>query len=120
MDESPFKYSELVDADEVKKSGSFTSLPVRKHTRDDIANTASLALIRDWGETMHDGREKITHCSMWERSNLLSLLFPECNPDRLGLLTYITDLGLMHDGISFQLFSTSTSLNQSWQMYAKK
>ncbi len=93
-----FTQSLLVDTNEVQRSGCFTSLPVRRHARDDIANAATFALVRDWGELVQDGREKISHCSLREKGSWGSFIFPESLPERLGLLTYLTDLGLIHDG----------------------
>ena len=103
MAESIFKNCELVDPDKVRATGCFTILPVWQHTRGDIADAASLALIRDSGDFMQDGREKTSHCSMSALGNLCTYVYPETDPERLGLLTYMTDLGLMHDGDCFQM-----------------
>lgn len=89
--------SRLIEPQEVAKY-CFTSLPVRIHKRDDIANAATLALVRDWSEKVQDGREKVTHCSIGPKGNWCSFIFPDALPDRLGLLTYTTDIGLIHDG----------------------
>jgi ophiobolin F synthase len=92
-----YTHSRLIDPEEISKH-CFTILPVRIHIRDDIANAATLALVRDWSELVQDGREKISHCSLCSKGNWCSFIFPESIPNRLGLLTYLTDIGLIHDG----------------------
>lgn len=96
--ETTFRQSVAIDAGEVQKC-CFTILPVRIHSRNDIADAATLALVRDWGILMQDGREKISHCSLCYKGNWCSFIFPESIPERLGLLTYLTDIGLIHDGM---------------------
>ncbi|KAH7110377.1 geranylgeranyl pyrophosphate synthase [Dendryphion nanum] len=91
-----YNHSRLIDPEEISKY-CFTILPVRIHVRDDIANAATLALVRDWNELVQDGREKISHCSLCDKGNWCSFIFPESIPNRLGLLTYLTDIGLIHD-----------------------
>ena len=113
MAENVFKNCELIDPDKVRATGCFTSLPVWQHKREDIANAASLALIRDSGEFLQDGREKTSHCSMSALGNLCTFVYPETDPERLGLLTYMTDLGLMHDGEFFQKFEPPLTNMQS-------
>jgi ophiobolin F synthase len=92
-----YNHSRLIDPEEIRKH-CFTILPVRIHVRDDIANAATLALVRDWSVLVQDGREQISHCSLCAKGNWCSFIFPESIPNRLGLLTYLTDLGLIHDG----------------------
>lgn len=113
MMETVFSQSRPIDADEVRGTGCFTSLPVRIHDRDDISNAASMALIRDWGDVMQDGREKISHCSLCDRGNWCSFIFPESYPERLGLLTYLADIGMMHDGETLSCLNCPL-LTETW------
>jgi hypothetical protein len=96
--EQIFFHSRAIDPEEVSKTGSFTSLPVRINYRDDLANAATRLLIADWNAFVGDGGGKESHSSLCELGNWCSLVFPETQPERLGVLTYLTDLGLIHDG----------------------
>lgn len=99
-----FVYSEprpSKTAEVAEKTGCFTTLPIRIHKRNDIADAASHKMIEDWGKHIGDGWEKASHASLNPTDgNLCSYLFPEALPERLGVLTYLTDLGLFHDGTS--------------------
>lgn len=90
--------SRLVPADEAGQAGCFTTLPIRVHPRDDLANEASRRFVRDWAREIGDGREKKTHFSFSPVGNWSSLIYPEAIPERLGVLAYLSDLGLIHDG----------------------
>ncbi|KAK8091906.1 Ophiobolin F synthase [Apiospora hydei] len=97
----PLSYqSKLVPADEASRTGCFTTLPIRIHPRDDLADTASHRFVRDWAREIGDGREKKTHFSFSPVGNWSSLIYPEAIPERLGVLAYLSDLGLIHDGKS--------------------
>jgi ophiobolin F synthase len=47
---------------------------------------------------MGDGRERHTYFSFSPVGNWSSLIYPEAIPERLGVLAYLSDLGLIHDG----------------------
>ena len=69
---------------------------------------------------MQDGREKTSHASMWDGGNWCSFIFAEAKPDRLGLLTYITDLGLLHDGKYTRWSFLDSILTAFWQTNQSK
>lgn len=90
--------SKLISPDEASKTGCFTTLPIRLHPRDDLADTASRRFVNDWAREMGDGREQHTYFSFSPVGNWSSLIYPEAIPERLGVLAYLSDLGLIHDG----------------------
>lgn len=55
--------------------------------------------MRDWAREMSDGRETRTFFSFSPAGNWSSLIYPEAIPERLGVLAYLSDLGLIHDGM---------------------
>ncbi|KAK1955891.1 geranylgeranyl pyrophosphate synthetase [Colletotrichum sublineola] len=73
-----YPYSLPIDRNEVVRSGALTSLPVRIHRYNHLADAGALCLTDDWQRAMQDGQHK--------RSN-----------ERLGLLCYILDAGCFHD-----------------------
>jgi ophiobolin F synthase len=90
--------SQLIDNEEARKTGCFTTLPIRIHPRNDVADEASHRFIRDWALHIGDGREKTTQFSFSPVGNWSALIYPEAFTERLGVLTYLSDLGLIHDG----------------------
>ncbi|KAK1984577.1 geranylgeranyl pyrophosphate synthase [Colletotrichum cereale] len=89
--------SKLVSAEEARRTGCFTTLPIRVHPRDDLADAASRRFVKDWAREIGDGREKHTYFSFSPVGNWSSLIYPEAIPERLGVLAYLSDLGLIHD-----------------------
>ncbi|RYN41587.1 hypothetical protein AA0114_g10793 [Alternaria tenuissima] len=89
--------SKLVSFDESRRTGCFTTLPIRVHSRNDLADAASRQFVKDWAREMGDGRERHTYFSFSPVGNWSSLIYPEAVPKRLGVLAYLSDLGLIHD-----------------------
>ncbi|KAF4303936.1 geranylgeranyl pyrophosphate synthase [Botryosphaeria dothidea] len=89
--------SKLVSADEARRTGCFTTLPIRIHPRDDVADAASRRFVREWVREIGDGREQHTYFSFSPAGNWSSLVYPEAIPERLGVLAYLSDLGLIRD-----------------------
>ncbi|KAG6008147.1 hypothetical protein E4U21_004904 [Claviceps maximensis] len=92
--------STLISADEARRTGCFTTLPIRIHPLDDVANAASRRFVRDWEKIIGDGLEKQTHFSFSPVGNWSSLIYPEAITERLAVLAYLSDLGLIHDDTS--------------------
>lgn len=90
--------SKLISAEEASETGCFTTLPIRLHPRDDLADAASRRFVKDWAREIGDGREQHTYFSFSPVGNWSSLIYPEAIPERLGVLAYLSDLGLIHDG----------------------
>ncbi|KAJ5026979.1 geranylgeranyl pyrophosphate synthase [Bipolaris maydis] len=95
--EAIFQYSSPVDIKELSKNGYFSQLMPRINHRDDLANAATRKLLSDWAGMVGDGWESESNSSLSEVGNWCSLVFPETKPERIGTLTYLTDLGLIHD-----------------------
>ncbi|KAI6603163.1 hypothetical protein MCOR07_011757, partial [Pyricularia oryzae] len=78
-----YPYSIPVARETVVKSGSLTSLPVRIHRHDSLADVGAKCLTGDWGRIMGDGQEKKSNGSPSVAGNWGSFIWPECLPDRL-------------------------------------
>jgi ophiobolin F synthase len=89
--------SQELDPDEVRRTGCFTSLPVRVHKRGDIVDDAVKRLAIEWADVMGDGNPKLG-CESSDRGNYASYLYPESRPERFGLVAYFTELAFIHDG----------------------
>ena len=98
LTESKWQHSIEVKSDVAKATGCFTSLPIRIHSRNDIADDATMASIRDWGIHIGDGCEQYSGSSCSPVGNWGAFIFPEALPDRLGVITYLANLGNIHDG----------------------
>ncbi|TLS26487.1 hypothetical protein PpBr36_04268 [Pyricularia pennisetigena] len=95
--EELYPYSEPVARETVVASGALTSLPVRIHRHNDLADAGAICLTGDWGRIMGDGQDKKSNGSPCGVGNWGSFIWPESLPDRLGLLCYLLDVGCFHD-----------------------
>ncbi|KAI9768777.1 MAG: hypothetical protein M1839_003962 [Geoglossum umbratile] len=101
MEEEIWVHSRQLDPEEVRKTGCFTNLPVRVNKRDDIADSATQRLAVEWAEIMEGDRSKVglgKTCS--DYGNYCSYLYPESKPERLGLMTYLTEMAFIHDDVA--------------------
>lgn len=103
--------SKLIAHEEARQTGCFTTLPIRINPRNDLADAASHRFIKDWATEIGDGREKKTYFSFSPVGNWSSLIYPEAIPERLGVLAYLSDLGLIHDGEKICIARFESSLS---------
>lgn len=95
---SIFTNSIPVDADTVRKTGAFTTLPVRIHKHNVVADKATLESIKDWHDHIGDNWETKSGSACSPVGNWCSFIFSEALPERLASITYLTNLGNIHDG----------------------
>lgn len=100
MAESMWKYSTAIDPETVRKTGCFTTLPVRINNRDDIANAASSRVLKDWAEHTDNQDIDPNRVSFSPVGSFCSLIYCETIPDRLDSISYLTDLFFLIDGLS--------------------
>lgn len=93
-----FKYSTPVPVETVRKSGCFTTLPVRYHRDEELAIRESKRMEADWQNAF--GTPPFSQGCQNPAGHLASLSLPECLPDRIGICSYIMDYMLHHDGKS--------------------
>lgn len=93
-----WQYSRPIDDETIKKTPSFTTLPIRINKQNDVADEATKRALRDWDHYVNDGLAKTALISISELGNLGAFAYPEVPPERLAILTYLTDLGMLHDG----------------------
>ena len=93
-----WQHSRPIDAEAIKKTPSFTTLPIRMNEQVDVADSATRRALRDWDHCLHDGLADKALISISELGNLGAFAYPEVPPERLAILTYLTDLGMLHDG----------------------
>ena len=107
-----FQYCRAITPEELSRSGSFTSLEARINLRDDVANAATRRLLAVWKSFVGDGNEQESNSSLCELGNWCALVFPDSSADRLAVLTYLTDMGLIHDGAYLILTDRASKLMQ--------
>jgi ophiobolin F synthase len=93
-----WKHSCHIDQRDAAETAAFTTLPIRIHKRNDIADAASRRLLKDWDYHMQDDQSQKSRTSVSSLGSMCALAFPEVLPERLAVLTYLADLGLMHGG----------------------
>lgn len=103
MEGEIWQYSIPVDADYARSRGCITILPIRVHSRNDIADEANERVVKDWDAFLGDGfAQKYGYRSGFSPGvgNWASFIFPESVPDRLAIVAYLADMGCIHDGQS--------------------
>ncbi|KAK1149438.1 hypothetical protein N8T08_006661 [Aspergillus melleus] len=96
--EGIWTYSRPVDAGAIERNtASFTTLPVRINERNDVADAATQRALRDWENSLGDGLAERALISFSDFGNLGAFAYPEAAPERLAILTYLTDIGMLHD-----------------------
>ena len=97
--DSIFIHSLVIDPDQVQESGSFTTLPVRVHKANGIINEISRKCLQDWDSHITDHSQNRIPVSIAEYANMNACIYPEALPERLASVTYLTDIGIIYDGI---------------------
>ncbi|KAG2005097.1 hypothetical protein GB937_009054 [Aspergillus fischeri] len=92
-----WEHSRPIADDTIKKTPSFTTLPIRINKQNDVADAATRRALRDWDYYLHDGLAERALISISELGNLGAFAYPEVPPERLAIVTYLTDLGILHD-----------------------
>jgi hypothetical protein len=91
--------SRLIDPDEARIMASSPPFP-SAYTSDMTSPTRLLAESSVIGVTM-SAMEKKALTSFSHLGNLNAFAYTEALPERLGVLSYLLDLGLIHDGMCF-------------------
>ncbi|PYI01588.1 terpenoid synthase [Aspergillus sclerotiicarbonarius CBS 121057] len=94
-----WQHSRLVDEAEAKKSGCFTTLPVRISLYDDVADSTAKHGNRVWHWFVGDGVDGATSETASPVGNLCSFLYPECAPSRVEAMAHINELLLIQKDI---------------------
>ncbi|KAI4262038.1 MAG: hypothetical protein L6R42_002774 [Xanthoria sp. 1 TBL-2021] len=94
---SRYQFSEAVTKAELERWGIFTTLGVRNHKQEHLAHQGSQEFMNDMA-TVLGGNVRWKACSQIA-GHLMALSVPECLPDRLGLISGITDMTFLIDDI---------------------
>ncbi|OJJ46868.1 hypothetical protein ASPZODRAFT_141650 [Penicilliopsis zonata CBS 506.65] len=90
-------YSRVIDDEEQKtQNGCFTTLPIRIHKEDHVAEEGSQRFVQDLNYIVTDKTAPKTGCLSSPVGNYASVIYPECLPDRLEVVAYLTELGYLH------------------------
>ncbi|KAK8078112.1 hypothetical protein PG996_004282 [Apiospora saccharicola] len=98
-------HSVEVSVEVARKTGCFTTLPIRIHRRNDIADEATLQSIRDWHRYVGDGWESPSGSAISPVGNWCTFIFPESLDERLHSVTYLANIGNIHDAEDLTLES---------------
>ncbi|KAL4902036.1 hypothetical protein BDW74DRAFT_187032 [Aspergillus multicolor] len=104
-------HSRPIATEAVRNTASFTTLPVRINERNDVANAATKRALQDWDDALHDGLADRALISFSELGNLGAFAYPEAPPERLAILTYLTDLGMLHDD-GYEAMEMTTAIEE--------
>ncbi|KAI4115644.1 MAG: hypothetical protein LQ345_003801 [Seirophora villosa] len=94
---SHYHFSVAVTADELERWALFTTLPVRNHAQEHLAHRGSRDFIQEIAAAM-GGNVQWKACSQ-KHGHLVALSLPECLPDRLALISGLTDMVILIDDL---------------------
>ncbi|KAF6809680.1 geranylgeranyl pyrophosphate synthase [Colletotrichum sojae] len=98
-----WEHSTDVDHEVALSTGCFTTLPIRIHRQNNIADDATKQSVQDWGSYIGDGWESKSGSSWSPVGNWGAFIFPESLPERLGVITYLANMGNIHDDLCDEL-----------------
>jgi hypothetical protein len=95
-----YQYSREYDAAAASELGCWSILPLRIHKNEQIAVDASYEFLADWekvvGRAASKGAEDtICLCS---NGHFVAVTIPECLPERLRIVTRLSDFSYVYDG----------------------
>jgi hypothetical protein len=93
-----FLYSDLLENVHQEPTNSFTTMPCRIHKQDDIAVAAAQRLSREWATMTNEAVELTGSLTYSPIGDIVSLVFPECLPERLDIIACMMELALLYDG----------------------
>ncbi|KAE8354291.1 isoprenoid synthase domain-containing protein [Aspergillus coremiiformis] len=91
-------HSQPLDAAAQQQNDLFTTLPARIHKYDHVAQRGSDRFLEDLTATLdsEEAKSKTSYLTS-PVGNYASFLYPECMPERLEIVAYLTELGNFHD-----------------------
>lgn len=95
----PFVASRQVDGDALKHAGCFTTFQARINLRDDLANAGTIRADKDWATAKNQQWNNTPGCAYSSVGNMASFTCFDCLPDRIEVLSYLNELGFLHNGI---------------------
>ncbi|KAF5864339.1 Geranylgeranyl pyrophosphate synthase [Aspergillus alliaceus] len=93
-----WNHSQPLDAATQQQNDCFTSLTARIHKYDHVAQRGSDRFLEDLTATLgsEEAKSKTSYLTS-PVGNYASFLYPECIPERLEVVAYLTELGNFHD-----------------------
>ncbi|PWY88153.1 geranylgeranyl pyrophosphate synthase [Aspergillus heteromorphus CBS 117.55] len=90
-------HSQPIADDEPHREGCFTTLSPRIHKYDHVAQRGSDRFVEDLQATLQTSEPPASYLAS-PVGNYASFLYPECLPERLEVVAYLTELCGLHDG----------------------
>ncbi|KAL8931152.1 MAG: hypothetical protein Q9208_000256 [Pyrenodesmia sp. 3 TL-2023] len=112
---SHHQFSDVVTDAELKRWGVFTTLDVRNHQQEHLAHQGSQEFMKEMAAVLGSNIQWKA-CSQKD-GHLMALSVPECLPDRLGLISGITDMTFLQDGLSTPLRCTKGSADEAIDIF---
>lgn len=92
-----YKYSTFVDPSTYDDFGLTGGLPLRVSKYDHLANKGCRRAQDDWNQYV--GKISVFTGCLCPRFNAMSVSVPECRPERMEMIAYVTEFGFLHDGV---------------------
>jgi hypothetical protein len=96
----PFVASRQLDRDALKHVGCFTTFQAWINMRDDLANAGMIRADKDWAMAKNQPWSNTSvGCTYSSVGSVTGLAYFDCLPDRIEALSYLNELGFLHNGI---------------------
>ncbi|KAI1271807.1 fusicoccadiene synthase [Xylaria sp. FL0933] len=94
-----YRYSRLVKPASHDKEGLCNGIPLRVHQDIDVEEAGIIRLRNDWRRYTGSLPLASLGGSMGPIYNFTSAIIPECHPSRLEIVSYVMELGFLHDDL---------------------
>lgn len=94
-----YRYSNQIDPLSYDNQGLCDGIPLRVHRNSDTDEAGTIRLRSDWRKYVGPLPLASHGGNMGPIYNFTSVAIPECRPDRLEIVSYIMELGFLHDDL---------------------
>ncbi|KAI1346128.1 fusicoccadiene synthase [Xylaria sp. FL0043] len=95
-----YRYSRLVNQASHDREGLCNGIPLRVHQDIDVEEAGIIRLRNDWQKYTGSLPSASLGGSMGPIYNFTSATIPECHPSRLEIVSYVMELGFLHDDLT--------------------
>lgn len=92
-----YRYSHLIDRSSYDSHGLCDEIPLRCHRNSDIEEFAASRAQSDWCRHVGPIAPSNYAGTLGPTYSLSSVVFPECLPDRLDIISYVMEFAFLHD-----------------------
>ncbi|KAK8091557.1 hypothetical protein PG997_001918 [Apiospora hydei] len=94
-----YRFSHLIGPSSYDNQGLSNGIPLRCHRNSDVEEAGTLRLRRDWIKNLGSLPSSSKGGNLGPIYPFISVVIPECLPDRLEIASYLNKFGFLHDDL---------------------